>query len=69
MPPAPAVAAVPPQRPSVTTSLNVTSVNKEDPSGAPPRHHLAKEGMLHFCELLHWLYSCYKILYRLSIDL
>lgn len=45
VPPAPAVAAVPPQRPSMSTSLNITSINRDEPSASPPRHHLAKDGI------------------------
>lgn len=44
MPSAPAVAAVPPQRPSMSTSLNITSINRDEPSASPPRHHLPKDG-------------------------
>ncbi|XP_026725147.1 uncharacterized protein LOC113492061 [Trichoplusia ni] len=43
VPPAPAVAAVPPQRPSMSTSLNITTINRDEPSASPPRHHLAKD--------------------------
>ncbi|CAG9094401.1 unnamed protein product [Plutella xylostella] len=39
-PPAPAV-VVPPQRPSVSTVINVTSISRDDPPASPPRHHLA----------------------------
>lgn len=48
VPPAPAVAAVPPQRPSIPTSLNVTSISRDEPSASPPRHHLAKDSMIIF---------------------
>jgi hypothetical protein len=62
VPPAPAVAAVPPQRPSMSTSINATSIARDSPSATPPRHHLAKEGefpgilslrthIRHFCNI------------------
>lgn len=41
VPPAPAVAAVPPQRPSLSTNLT----SREEPSVAPPRHQLPNDGM------------------------
>ncbi|XP_013198725.2 uncharacterized protein LOC106141629 [Amyelois transitella] len=42
VPPAPAVAAVPPQRPSMSTSVNVSST-RDVPLASPPKHHLAKD--------------------------
>ncbi|XP_049869099.1 uncharacterized protein LOC126368908 isoform X1 [Pectinophora gossypiella] len=41
VPPAPAVAAVPPQRPSMSTSINAT--NRDEPSASPPRQQAPKE--------------------------
>ncbi|XP_041978383.1 protein eva-1-like isoform X2 [Aricia agestis] len=43
VPPAPAVAAVPPQRPSI-----VTNTSREEPSASPPRQHLSNEDIDQF---------------------
>ncbi|KAM3964394.1 uncharacterized protein ACR2FA_001372 [Aphomia sociella] len=43
VPPAPAVAGVPPQRPSMSTSINATSILREQPSASPPNQQLTKD--------------------------
>lgn len=55
VPPAPAVAAVPPQRPSVSSILNITNINRDEPSALPPRHMYPHEG-----NLLFYFYFIYK---------
>ncbi|GBP77443.1 hypothetical protein EVAR_50703_1 [Eumeta japonica] len=49
VPPAPAVAAVPPQRPSVPSAVSnstIISYRDEQPSASPPKHHVSKDGKL-----------------------